>query len=139
MSGDLGNCGSIANRGVPLDPLVRYRCMRCGNCCRWPGDVRVDADEVSAIAAHLGMGEEEFIARFTRLRGDRQGLSLGERNGHDCVMFENGACRIHPVKPRQCRGFPNLWNFPGWRAVCEAVPEPVVSGAWCAGQGADGF
>lgn len=38
------------------------------------------------------------------------------------------ACRIHPVKPEQCSGFPNTWNFPGWRQVCEAIPVPVESG-----------
>jgi hypothetical protein len=35
--------------------------------------------------------------------------------GNDCV--------INAVKPQQCRDFPNHWNFPGWRTVCEAVPE----------------
>jgi uncharacterized protein len=40
-------------------------------------------------------------------------------------MLDGSACRIHPVKPGQCAGFPNKWNFPGWRDVCEAVPVPV--------------
>jgi hypothetical protein len=30
------------------------------------------------------------------------------------------------VKPEQCAGFPNKWNFTGWRQVCEAIPVPVV-------------
>ena len=29
---------------------------------------------------------------------------------------------INEVKPQQCRDFPNKWNFPGWRQVCEAIP-----------------
>jgi hypothetical protein len=29
------------------------------------------------------------------------------------------------VKPEQCSGFPNKWNFPGWRQVCEAIPVPI--------------
>ena len=49
--------------------------------------------------------------------------------GHtDCALTENG-CRINPVKPRQCRDFPNKWNFPGWRELCRAqevnqTPDP---------------
>jgi Fe-S-cluster containining protein len=52
-------------------------------------------------------------------------LSLTEKQNHECVMLDGRACRIHPVKPAQCAGFPNKWNFPGWRDVCEAVPVPV--------------
>ena len=36
--------------------------------------------------------------------------------------------RLQPVKPLQCRGFPNTWNFPGWRKVCEAVEGPPPEG-----------
>ena len=42
-------------------------------------------------------------------------------------MLDGNACRIHPVKPAQCAGFPNKWNFPGWRQVCEAVPVAVIN------------
>jgi len=113
--------GSPHNREVLLDPGVRYVCQRCTACCRWPGDVRVEADEIARIAGFLRLSEDEFIRRFTRLRTNRQGLSLTERDTHECVMLDGTACRIHPVKPAQCDGFPNKWNFPGWRQVCEAV------------------
>lgn len=117
--------GSPSNRGVVLDPAVFYVCQRCTNCCKWPGDVRLEEDEIAPIAAHLGLSEEEFIRRFTRLRTNRQGLSLIEKENHECVMLEGDSCLIHAVKPEQCRGFPNKWNFPGWRQVCEAVPVPA--------------
>jgi hypothetical protein len=117
--------GSTANRSVDLDPSVFYVCQRCTNCCRWPGDVRIEEDEIARIAGFLGMGEAEFIRDFTRLRSNRQGLSLIEKPSHECIMLDGNACRIHPVKPVQCAGFPNKWNFPGWREVCEALPVPA--------------
>jgi hypothetical protein len=120
--------GSPANRATDLDPTVFYVCQRCTNCCKWPGDVRIESGEIPAIATFLGIGEREFIDRFTRLRTNRQGLSLIEKENHECIMLEGKACRIHPVKPAQCAGFPNKWNFPGWRQVCEAVPVPVNRG-----------
>lgn len=116
--------GSPGNRTVALDPHVHYACQRCTACCKWPGDVRLEDDEIAPIAAHLGMGEAEFIAEFTRLRMNRQGLSLLEKDNHECSMLDGDSCRIHPVKPGQCRGFPNQWNFPGWRRLCAAVPVP---------------
>ena len=36
-------------------PEPRYLCQRCGNCCRWPGFVRVDEDEINAMAQFLGL------------------------------------------------------------------------------------
>ena len=125
MSGPSNDFGSPGNRHVVLDPGVRYVCQRCTACCKWPGDVRLEDDEIALIAGFLGLSEPEFIARFARLRSNRQGLSLTEKDNHECIMLEGGACRIHAVKPGQCGGFPNKWNFPGWRKLCAATPVPA--------------
>ncbi len=116
--------GSPGNRDVVLDENVEYVCQRCTACCKWPGDVRIEEEEIAPIASFLGMSEDDFLDRYTRLRTNRQGLSLIERENHECIMLENNGCRIHDVKPEQCRGFPNKWNFPGWRQVCEAKAVP---------------
>ncbi len=106
-----------------MDDSIRYLCQRCGNCCRWPGDVRVSSHEVAAIASHLGMDVAGFTERYTRINANRTGLSLVEEPDGACVFLEGGnRCRIQPVKPRQCTGFPNSWRFPGWRQDCEAIP-----------------
>ncbi len=118
--------GSPGSLGVILDSDVHYECQRCTACCKWPGDVRVEEDEVEEIAEFLGLGAMEFVQRFTRLRTNRNGLSLVEKENHECVMLEGGGCRIHTVKPRQCAGFPNQWNFPGWREVCKAKAVPTT-------------
>jgi uncharacterized protein len=117
--------GSPENDHTVLEPGIHYVCQRCTACCKWPGDVRIDEGEIAAISAFLGLAEADFISGYTRLRSNRNGLSLIEKENHECVMLEDGGCRIHEVKPSQCAGFPNKWNFPGWRNVCEAVPVPV--------------
>lgn len=117
--------GSPINDQTVLEPDVHYVCQRCNACCKWPGDVRIEDSDVVAISAFLEMEEAEFIAKYTRLRSDRQGLSIIEKPNHECSMLEEGGCRIHAVKPAQCSGFPNTWNFPGWHEVCEALPVPV--------------
>ncbi len=119
--------GSPANRQVVLDSQVHYVCQRCNACCKWPGDVRLEEDELQPIADCLGMEFADFVSDYTRLRTNRQGLSLIEKENHECIMLENGGCRIHEVKPSQCAGFPNKWNFPGWRDVCEAIAVPPQS------------
>jgi Fe-S-cluster containining protein len=100
----------------------RYLCQRCGNCCRWPGDVIVTETEVDAISTFLGMESVDFVQKFTRLSANRKHLSLVEKEDAACIFLEGeNVCRIQPVKPGQCSGFPNTWRFEGWREVCEAV------------------
>lgn len=112
--------GSPGNKDVYLDPKIFHVCERCTACCKWPGDVRIEDDEIPRMAAFLGITEEEFLQIYTRLRTNRQGLSLIEKPNHECIMLDGNSCRIHPVKPAQCAGFPNKWNFPGWRDICHA-------------------
>jgi Fe-S-cluster containining protein len=120
--------GSPGNDQTVLEPGVHYVCQRCNACCKWPGDVRISEGDISAIADFLGLSDNDFIFRYTRLRTNRTGLSLVEKDNHECIMLEDGGCRIHPVKPSQCAGFPNKWNFPGWRDICEAIPVRADSG-----------
>jgi Fe-S-cluster containining protein len=56
---------------------------------------------------------------------NRDGLSLTEKDNHECIMLDGQDCRINSVKPKQCRGFPNKWNFPGWQQVCNAKAIPI--------------
>lgn len=104
---------------------VFYHCQRCTACCRWPGQVRLTEAEITRLAAHLGLGERDFVAQYTRLRADRRGLVLVEQAEGACIFLEGGDCRVQAVKPQQCRDFPNRWRFEGFREWCRAVPEEM--------------
>lgn len=101
---------------------VFHECQRCTACCRWPGQVRLTEVEIRRIASHLQLSEDVFVGRYTRLRVDRKGLALMDRPGGECVFLEGEDCAIQPVKPQQCRDFPNLWSFPGFEKICRARP-----------------
>jgi hypothetical protein len=106
-------------------PIV-YDCQRCTACCRWPGQVKLTDAEITALAAHLGLGEFDFIQRYTRLRPDRRGLALVEQPDGACVFLDGRDCRVQPVKPQQCRDFPNGWRFPGFEQWCRAIPREIT-------------
>ena len=101
---------------------IFLECQRCTACCRWPGQVRLTDAEITRLAAFQGLSEHEFIQRFTRLRPDRQGLALQEKPNSECIFLAGDDCVVQPVKPQQCRDFPNLWNFPGSAQICRAIP-----------------
>ena len=97
-----------------------FHCVRCGACCRWEGPVRVSEEEVDAIAAFLGIPVRDFLRDHTVLTSDRRSLSLKESPDGSCCYYDpdSRSCRIQPVKPKQCRDFPLVWNFPGWEKLC---------------------
>ncbi len=109
---------------------IFHECDRCTACCRWPGQVVLTAVEIDRMAAHLGMDPPGFIERFTRLNARRSGLILLNQPEGACVFLDGRDCRVNPVKPQQCRDFPNLWNFPGFESICRARPLDVTTDEW---------
>jgi Fe-S-cluster containining protein len=87
--------------------------------------VRLTDEEITRLAAFKDLSERDFIQQFTRLRHDRQGLALRDQPGGACIFLEGNDCAVQPVKPQQCREFPNLWNFPGFEKICHAIPRKV--------------
>lgn len=111
---------TMSTNGVSPD----FQCLRCGNCCRHAGEVRLEDGEAESIAACLQQDILTFTSRYTRLREDRRGLSLLDRLDGTCVFLEPSqetyACRIQAAKPRQCRGFPLTWRYEHLASVCPA-------------------
>lgn len=93
---------------------LRFQCTQCGNCCTGPpGVVWFDDNEAKAIAAQLGLNEDEFRARYAHRVDDR--WSLTERqteHGFDCVFLDRtsvpgkAVCSIYRSRPLQCRTWP---------------------------------
>jgi Fe-S-cluster containining protein len=90
---------------------LRFGCTRCGGCCVGAGTVRVSDEEIAALAVHLGIGNAEFRAGYTRsLRGGE--VSLREKPDEACIFYDSGSgCGVYEHRPRQCR------SWPFWRAV----------------------
>lgn len=109
-----------------MNQATYYLCQRCGNCCRWPGFVRLNSGDIERLARFLDLTEYEFTHRYTEFLPDRTGLTLKERDDGSCIFLEDASCSVNPAKPSQCSGFPNTWNFPGWRSQCEAIALPSL-------------
>jgi Fe-S-cluster containining protein len=106
---------------------LRFRCARCGHCCSGDtGTVRLSDGEAAALARHLDLAGHEFRAMYTRpLRGG--GTRLRERANGDCVFYDGRACRVYPLRPRQCR----TWPF--WRAVVGSPERWAAEAKGCPG------
>ncbi|MDD4101757.1 MAG: YkgJ family cysteine cluster protein, partial [Kiritimatiellae bacterium] len=99
-----------------------FACQRCGACCRVPGYVALELGEAEAIAAFLGLDIYEFTEKYTRITLNRKSLSLVDGPDCQCVFLqEDNTCKIQPVKPAQCRGFPFLWRSKQIEQRCAAL------------------
>lgn len=88
--------------------------------------MRLTEAEITRLAAFKSLSEADFIQQFTRLRWDRGGLALQEKPDGGCIFLDGDDCSVQPVKPQQCRDFPNLWNFSDFQQTCKAFPREVT-------------
>lgn len=99
-----------------------FQCLRCGDCCRWHGYVRISQVEADQIAARLGMDVLEFIDKMTVVTTDRRSLSISENPDGTCIFFSDNPprCEIYESRPAQCRDFPVKWKNVQAKHKCRA-------------------
>lgn len=97
-----------------------FACRSCGNCCRGEGQVFVSRERAVAIAGFLGLALSAFRELYTR-EDVPGGHLLRDRSADDdaCIFLDDeNRCRIHPVKPDQCRTFPFRWRNRNFATTC---------------------
>jgi len=104
-----------------FDP-EKFICKKCGECCRGEGFVKVTEDEIRKMADYLGESPEEFKKNWIK-SSLFEGYWLKEKPNRDCIFLENNMCKVHPVKPEQCRNFPFSWNNSDSIITCPALRE----------------
>ena len=94
------------------EDLKEFKCTGCGECCRWTGSVLLTDLDISALADHFGLPEQEFIDHHTRLAPNRIQLALLDKPDGSCALLAGNRCSVYEARPEQCRSFPFAWNVP---------------------------
>jgi Fe-S-cluster containining protein len=102
------------------DILKEFKCTGCGECCRWSGSVLLTDDDISGLSVHLGIPEQVFIERHTRLAPNRIQLAFLDQADGSCSFLEGDRCAIYKARPEQCRSFPFAWRV---SEGCPALDE----------------
>jgi len=106
----------------------KFGCRRCNACCKQPGFVYLKEGEADRMAEYLGMLVYDFTDQFCDVV-DRRRLVLKKRSDEVCVFLNEEGCRVHAVKPDQCRDFPSKWRTPASLEYCQGLKELMNSDA----------
>jgi len=96
-----------------------FSCKRCGHCCHGESTVSMTRSEQETIASFLGLESSDFLQKFCIKRGNR--VEMKVIDGH-CIFYgKDGLCKIHEVKPFQCRRWPLHPSILGDPMAWEAI------------------
>lgn len=100
-----------------MSDRVRFRCKRCGECCRnLDGILVVESLDAYCIAKHLGISVESFYLDYAEMRFFEDTdfplftiKAVGKRK--ECIFLKGNRCSVQEVKPRVCKMYP-FWVGP---------------------------
>ena len=102
-----------------------YDCSKCRNCCKeYSGEIPVA--DISKIAQHLNMSDEEFISKY--LIPDRFGVNYVARHKPCDFYTDDGECKLGDCKPESCKNYPytnqpeRLWHLLGFIESVSVCP-----------------
>jgi Fe-S-cluster containining protein len=105
---------------------LRFECQPgCVACCTQKGFVYVSDADILRIAAYLRLSPEDFERRYVYRTARRARLRIPA--AATCHFLFEGGCRIHEVKPTQCR------IFPFWPELVESRREWRKTANYCPG------
>ena len=89
---------------------MSFNCHRCGKCCKEIGIAWSELDPL-LVAAHLNMAPQEFLNLYGFFVNEYTGeIEPSELGVTPCPFLkydrENAVCRIYPVRPWICKGYP---------------------------------
>jgi len=84
-----------------MSTLDDFQCQCCcGACCRRAGIVGISETYIGGISKHLGVGEQYFLDKYTRLAPDRRSLILTEQSGSCIFMYKQNQCLEQTAESR---------------------------------------
>lgn len=105
----------LSNHHYPSGPFqiiaqgvqARVDCTACANCCRH-GEVAVSAEDMAAIARHLGTTVAEVERLYLVGVAGAPAQHELRTTEEGCVFLDGTLCLIYEARPKACREFPHV-------------------------------
>ena len=106
-----GRMEEIEQQLMDLDSEFRFKCRRCGKCCKHQNTILFNSRDIFQIARKLQMTPEEVITQYAETyigSGSKIPIVHMVPRGQNevCPFLVDGLCSIHDCKPTVCALFP---------------------------------
>lgn len=106
-----GNPDELEQHLMGLDSTFRFKCRRCGKCCKNQDTIIFTPRDIYNIAHKFGKTMEQVIEETSEVYPGRDSrmpivhmVPRGPKNA--CPLLVDGRCSVHDCKPTVCALFP---------------------------------
>lgn len=106
-----GNPDELEQHLMDLDSTFRFKCRRCGKCCKNQDTIIFTPRDIYNIAHKFGKTMEQVIEETSEVYPGRDSrmpivhmVPRGPKNA--CPLLVDGRCSVHDCKPTVCALFP---------------------------------
>lgn len=87
-----------------------FKCVKCGNCCKWAGKVYIMPEDIKNLIKELSISKEDFLSKYTDTFNGH--TVLKDKPGTTACFFldNDNKCKIWDFKPRQCADYPKKYD-----------------------------
>ena len=113
---------------MDLDSTFRFKCRRCGKCCKNQNTILFSPWDVFRIGKKIGKSPSAVIKDYTEVYVGPQSRIpvvhlLMQRKKNACpFLTEEGHCSVHDVKPTVCA------LYPLGRVITSEIPGEALDG-----------
>lgn len=86
-----------------------FKCKKCGECCKWKGEVKLTPTDIQRISNYLSMEDDNFLNSYTKNKGNKVVL-IDKPGTTTCTFLKDNLCSIWNVKPKQCEDYPKKFD-----------------------------
>ncbi len=106
-----GRTEEIERQLMDLDSEFRFKCRKCGKCCKHQNTILFNSRDIFNIARKLQMTPEEVINEYAETYiGSASKIPVVHMvprgKNEVCPFLKDGLCSIHDCKPTVCALFP---------------------------------
>lgn len=112
----------MISKDTPLKEVLELQgsCKQCGHCCSYGSGCLAEGD-LQKIAAYMEVTEQELVDKYleeVEIFHTKMLRPKHEKPFGNCIFLEDDKCKIHGVKPLQCKvGSPcssDGWELNEW-------------------------
>ena len=111
--------------------LSKFKCQNSGNCCKQPGYVYVNSENMQDMSAILNLPLSDFKAEYTQQLNSYDVIASTHFRPN-CFLDCDNKCQVYKARPSACKSYPDwpsIWqseaNLEAEASVCPGLRKAI--------------